>query len=244
MPQISDGDTYDNLLQLLPPRLSTRILLQFFPPTSLSDVWDFLSQGTSLRQTQSSASKGNPASDPQNMKTHTRLFYSFCLFPSVVTAFVPTHTASSFLSADRLATRNRPALYASSPTTLKQPPTSETATTAEPEAPIVFPDNNNNNDAEFQKGFAIIAFITLLNASLAPVWHVVFQGNGPPPLFLNAIVSLTALGGLLVGGTFLDASVDSMSALADGDDEETEKWAWKSWRGGMELGLWKGLGMY
>lgn len=97
----------------------------------------------------------------------------------------------------------------------------------------------DDENAEFQKGFAIIAFITLLNASLAPVWHVVFEGNGPPPLFLNAIVSVTALVGLLLGGSVLDDSVESMSALAGAEEE---KWAWKSWRGGIELGFWKGLG--
>lgn len=96
------------------------------------------------------------------------------------------------------------------------------------------------SDAEYKKGIAIIGFITLLNASLAPVWHTVFaSGNGPPPLFLNAVVSVVALTGLLIGGSLLDSSVESSSALADSSEE---KWSQKSFRGGIELGLWKGLG--
>jgi hypothetical protein len=97
------------------------------------------------------------------------------------------------------------------------------------------------SDAEYKKGILTIGFICLLNSSLAPVWHIVFEGNGPPPLFLNAIVSITALVGLLVGGSFLDSKVEKTEALAGNADE---KWSAKSFRGGIELGLWKGLGMY
>jgi hypothetical protein len=118
--------------------------------------------------------------------------------------------------------------------------------------------NNDTNDDEFQKGFMIIGFITLLNASLSPVWHFVFEGaHTPPPLFLNAVVSLTALSGLLMGGPFLDGSVGSgSSALAktnsnshagndnDNNTQTQTQWSAQSWRGGMELGLWKGLGTY
>jgi drug/metabolite transporter (DMT)-like permease len=99
---------------------------------------------------------------------------------------------------------------------------------------------DENFDEEYKKGIATIGFICLLNASLAPVWHTVFaSGNGPPPLFLNAVVSIVAFGGLLAGGPFLDKSVESTSALAE---SSVEKWGMKSFRGGMELGLWKGLG--
>jgi drug/metabolite transporter (DMT)-like permease len=100
-------------------------------------------------------------------------------------------------------------------------------------------EGDDLSDDEYKKGFAIIGLITLFNASLAPVWHVVFEGNAPPPLFLNAVVSVIALLGLLAGGPFLDKSVDSMSSLADNGEE---KWGKKSFRGGMELGFWKGLG--
>ena len=101
-------------------------------------------------------------------------------------------------------------------------------------------EQGNDFDKEYQKGILTIGFITLLNASLAPVWHTVFaSGNGPPPLFLNAVVSIVALIGLLVGGSFLDNNVESTSALADSEDE---KWSMKSFRGGIELGFWKGLG--
>jgi hypothetical protein len=93
---------------------------------------------------------------------------------------------------------------------------------------------------EYKKGIAIISFITLLNASLAPVWHTVFAGGaGPPPLFLNAVVSVTALIGLLAFGPFLDGKVETTSALAE---KSENAWSAKSFRGGVELGFWKGLG--
>jgi hypothetical protein len=57
---------------------------------------------------------------------------------------------------------------------------------------------------------------------------------------LNAVVSIVAFGGLLAGGPFLDKSVESTSALAETSEES--KWGMQSFRGGMELGLWKGLG--
>jgi hypothetical protein len=95
---------------------------------------------------------------------------------------------------------------------------------------------------EYKKGIAIISFITLLNASLAPVWHTVFAGGaGPPPLFLNAVVSVTALVGLLAFGPFLDGKVETTSALAE---KSEQAWSAKSFRGGIELGFWKGLGEY
>jgi hypothetical protein len=101
-------------------------------------------------------------------------------------------------------------------------------------------EEEEGSDDEYKKGILTIAFICLLNSSLAPVWHIVFAGeNGPPPLLLNAVVSIVALLGLLIGGSFLDSSLESSSALAESTEE---KWQWKSFRGGMELGLWKGLG--
>jgi hypothetical protein len=95
-------------------------------------------------------------------------------------------------------------------------------------------------EEEYLKGFATIGFITLLNASLAPVWHFVFEGaSTPPPLFLNAVVSVVALLGLLVGGRALDATIGTSGALAE---QGEQAWSKKSFRGGMELGVWKGLG--
>jgi len=99
------------------------------------------------------------------------------------------------------------------------------------------------SDEEYKRGFGIIGFITLLNASLAPVWHTAFSGSGasPPPLFLNAAVSIVALMGLLAGGSFLDKNTETMSSLADSSGDE-QKWGMKSFRGGVELGFWKFLG--
>ena len=82
--------------------------------------------------------------------------------------------------------------------------------------------------------FIALGFVGVLLLSNPPE-----GGTGPPPLLLNAIVSITALVGLLVGGSFLDSSVESTTALAESTDE---KWSLKSFRGGIELGFWKGLG--
>lgn len=98
---------------------------------------------------------------------------------------------------------------------------------------------SDTDSEEYKQGFAIISFITLLNASVAPIWHAVFAENGPPPLFLNAVVSVVAFSGLLAGGSLLEKSVDSMSNLAG---SEGQQWSKKSFRGGMELGFWKALG--
>lgn len=100
-------------------------------------------------------------------------------------------------------------------------------------------EDDSSAASEYKKGFATFAFITLLNASLAPVWHTVFASNGPPPLFLNAVVSVTALIGLLAFGPFLDGKVATTSALAQ---KAEQAWSAKSFRGGIELGIWKGLG--
>ena len=58
------------------------------------------------------------------------------------------------------------------------------------------------------------------------------------------MVSIVALVGLLVGAPILDQNLDKgSSALADTNDEG-EKWSFQSFRGGMELGFWKGLGTF
>jgi hypothetical protein len=99
--------------------------------------------------------------------------------------------------------------------------------------------STSTSSSDYTQGFAIIAFITLLNASLSPVWHTVYANAPPPPLFLNAIVGLTAFGGLVAGGPWLDGDDTPM---VNEDGTPREPWAWSSWRGGMELGVWKGLG--
>mmetsp|Transcript_39870 Transcript_39870/g.59145 ORF Transcript_39870/g.59145 Transcript_39870/m.59145 type:complete len:467 (-) Transcript_39870:333-1733(-) len=118
--------------------------------------------------------------------------------------------------------------------------TTTTSTLMSATTTIADDDSSASFDEEYKRGFLTIAFITFLNASLSPVWHVVFEGNGPPPLFLNAVVSSVALMGLLGFAPLLDSQVASTSALADTPDQE--KWGKQSFRGGIELGLWKGLG--
>jgi hypothetical protein len=99
--------------------------------------------------------------------------------------------------------------------------------------------SSSPSSSDYTQGFTIIAFITLLNASLSPVWHTVYANAPPPPLFLNAIVGLTAFGGLVAGGPWLDGDD---APMVNEDGTPREPWAWSSWRGGMELGVWKGLG--
>lgn len=94
-------------------------------------------------------------------------------------------------------------------------------------------------NTDFIKGFATIGFITVLNASLAPAWHAVYDSTvAPPPLFLNAAVGLVALLGLLVGGPWLDDAGDAQNF------PNRQTWNAQSWKGGLELGFWKGLGTY
>jgi drug/metabolite transporter (DMT)-like permease len=108
----------------------------------------------------------------------------------------------------------------------------------------------SGGDSEYTKGFAIIGFITFLNASTNPLWHAAFAGNGPPPLLLNAAVSVVALTGLLIGGPLLDKSVGTMKDLAVSSStstsisttSESEDFNWQYLFGGMELGFWKFLG--
>eukprot|EP00538_Stauroneis_constricta_P006801 CAMPEP_0119550460 /NCGR_PEP_ID=MMETSP1352-20130426/3962_1 /TAXON_ID=265584 /ORGANISM="Stauroneis constricta, Strain CCMP1120" /LENGTH=406 /DNA_ID=CAMNT_0007596303 /DNA_START=254 /DNA_END=1474 /DNA_ORIENTATION=+ len=95
---------------------------------------------------------------------------------------------------------------------------------------------------EYTKGFIIIGFITLLNASTNPLWHGAFANGGPPPLLLNAAVAVVAWAGLAVGGPMLDSNVDSMKNLASDDADSEEDLGWQQWFGGMELGFWKFLG--
>lgn len=152
-----------------------------------------------------------------------------------VGAFVPPRQTSFYASL-------RPSSIAPSRRWVVTRPTLDKVSTYEVETQIVQEETLGASDTssdEYQQGFTIIAFITLLNASLAPVWHTVFADGGPPPLFLNAVVSVVALIGLLTLGPLLDRNVDSMTALAENNEE---KWSLKSFRGGMELGVWKGLG--
>ena len=170
----------------------------------------------------------------KNRTTTTQALLALLLLRSVG-AFAPPRHVSSPASL-------RPGSCTLSRRWVVTGPTLDAASTSEVETPIIQEETLGASDAssdEYQQGFAIISFITLLNASLAPVWHTVFADGGPPPLFLNAIVSVVALIGLLTLGPLLDRNVDTMAALAE-DNEE--KWSLKSFRGGMELGVWKGLG--
>ena len=172
-----------------------------------------------------------------NMKNLTSQASLALLLLHSVGAFAPqSHTSVS------AGTSIRPASLVPSRRWVVTRPSLDRVSTSPVETPIVREETLGASDTssdEYQQGFTIISFITLLNASLAPVWHTVFAEGGPPPLFLNAVVSVVALIGLLTLGPLLDRNVDSMAALAENNEE---KWSLKSFRGGMELGVWKGLG--
>ena len=176
--------------------------------------------------------------------------YYFVLSGVVVDGFAPSripHQQLSFVAKKKTALHVGVQLNDAPPAKTKRSVALEPSSS--PPKPVfatevvLADDDDSSNTEEFQKGFAIIALITLFNASLSPLWHTVYQGNGPPPLFLNAIVSIVAFVGLVLGGSLLDSSVESMSALKDNNEEET-KWSTKSFRGGIELGFWKGLGAF
>lgn len=94
---------------------------------------------------------------------------------------------------------------------------------------------------EYQRGLVTVAFITLLFASNSPALRSTFTAveHAPPVLLLNAVASIAALSGLLVGGPLLTAVTELPSALdADATDAVDER----SIRAGLELGFWKYLG--
>lgn len=82
-------------------------------------------------------------------------------------------------------------------------------------------------DAECRRGLLTIGFITLLFSSMSPALHAALadtsgiggssgHGHAPPPvLLLNAVVSVVALCGLVVGGPFLEASTPLPRSLVE-----------------------------
>ena len=83
-------------------------------------------------------------------------------------------------------------------------------------------------DAEYRRGLLTIGFITLLFSSMSPALHAALAdtgsissasgagGHAPPPvLLLNAVVSVVALGGLVLGGPFLEASTPPPRSLVE-----------------------------
>ena len=94
-------------------------------------------------------------------------------------------------------------------------------------------------DAEYRRGLLTIGFITLLFSSMSPALHAALadtsgiagsgHGHAPPPvLLLNAVVSVVALCGLVVGGPFLEASTPLPRSLVEnrrernGDNTDTD----------------------
>ena len=130
---------------------------------------------------------------------------------------------------------------ASEPESLSEETT--TASSVFSVAAATFSIDTRQYTAEFIKGFMTIAGITLIYASLAPLWFIVFQGdNTCPPLFLNATVSVVAFVGIVLGAPWLDQRVDKCSSALAEAASDTNRWGMKSFQGGIELGLWKFLG--
>lgn len=110
-----------------------------------------------------------------------------------------------------------------------------------------------DSDADYKRGLATIAFITVLFSSNSPVLHAAFvNASDPPPvLLLNAATSSIALMVLLVFGPLLNALVplpktlQSQDLLENNNDLNTMDKPWRSLtniKAGTELGLWKTLG--
>ena len=96
------------------------------------------------------------------------------------------------------------------------------------------------SDAEYKRGLATVAFITLLFASNSPALRFAFTSaeHVPPVLLVSAVASCTALSSLLVGGPLLSSlpTPSTLDANASTTIDPT------SIRAGLELGLWKSLG--
>jgi len=81
------------------------------------------------------------------------------------------------------------------------------------------PVSKDADEAEYRRGIATVASITLLFASNSPAVHVAFSSVGggivPPVLLLNAAVSAVACAGLLFGGLgeFLEESTPLPGSL-------------------------------
>jgi drug/metabolite transporter (DMT)-like permease len=98
-------------------------------------------------------------------------------------------------------------------------------------------------DAEYRRGIATIAFITILFSSNSPVLHSVFvnASNPPPVLLLNAATSIIALMGLITFGPILNSLVPLPKTLQM-QESNTNSFSFTNIKAGTELGFWKTLG--
>lgn len=99
------------------------------------------------------------------------------------------------------------------------------------------------SSAEYQRGLATIAFITVLFSSNSPVLHAAFvnTSNPPPVLLLNAATSSIALMGLVIFGPFLNSLVPLPKTL-QAQESSNNALNPTNLKAGAELGLWKTLG--
>ena len=115
--------------------------------------------------------------------------------------------------------------------------------------------SEDDADAEYKRGLATIAFITLIFSSMSPALHAALAdvSHAPPVLLLNSVVSGLALCGLVFGGPLLEASTPLPRSLVQNKErqeiESTHGFPTENRlslpqeaQAGLELGTWKFLG--
>lgn len=98
---------------------------------------------------------------------------------------------------------------------------------------------------EYRRGLLICTIITVVFSSNSPAIHAAFASveTPPPALLVNAAVSCIALTGIALGGPLLDAVTPPPSSLERNQEKAEEEDPDAAVKAGLELGLWKGLGM-
>lgn len=100
---------------------------------------------------------------------------------------------------------------------------------------------------EYRRGLLICVLITIVFSSNSPAVHTAFGAleTPPPALLVNAACSCIALGGIALGGPLLDAVTPPPSSFERNQEKSTieDEDPSAAIKAGLELGVWKGLGM-
>ena len=98
---------------------------------------------------------------------------------------------------------------------------------------------------EYRRGLLICTIITIVFSSNSPAVHAAFAAleTPPPALLVNAAVSCVALAGIAMGGPLLEAVTPPPSSLERNQEKEEDADPNAAMMAGVELGIWKGLGM-
>jgi len=98
---------------------------------------------------------------------------------------------------------------------------------------------------EYRRGLLICVIITIVFSSNSPAVHTAFAAldTPPPALLVNAAVSCIALTGIALGGPLLEAVTPPPSSLERNQEKAEDEDPNTPIKAGLELGIWKGLGM-